>query len=123
MTVGTPLANSYGASIASGDILETYASDASGNVVAFIMSNTDANGAVLPNGGLYVTYLGLAGACTGISGTDVPFMKISRSMPSPRPTVPRHSPIRPLHLHNPRIAEALALYGVPNRTTHGQLWR
>ncbi len=123
MTVGTPLANSYGASIASGDILETYASDASGNVVAFIMSNTDANGAVLPNGGLYVTYLGLAGACTGISGTDVPFMKISRSMPSPRPTVPRHSPIRPLHLHNPRIAEAVALYAAPNRTTHGQLWR
>ncbi|MGA8035443.1 MAG: chitobiase/beta-hexosaminidase C-terminal domain-containing protein [Candidatus Acidiferrales bacterium] len=120
LTVATPLANSYGTSIASGDILETYASDASGNVVAFIMSNTDGNGAVLPNDGLFVTYIGLAGTCTGISGTDVPFMKILRRMPSPRPTVPRHSPIRPLHLHNPRIADAVALYSIPNRANPGE---
>jgi Legume lectin domain/Chitobiase/beta-hexosaminidase C-terminal domain len=107
MTIGTTLANSYGASIASGDVLETFASDSSGNVVAFIMSNTDGNGATLANGGLYVTYIGLAGTCNGISGTDVPFRKISRRMPTPMPRTPRHGPIRPQYLRNPRIAAAL----------------
>ena len=30
---------------------------------------------MLANGGLYVTYFGIAGACNGISGTDVPFLE------------------------------------------------
>ena len=57
LTIATPLANSYGESMASGDVVLAYASDGTGNVVAFVMSNTDANGAPLPNGGLYVTYM------------------------------------------------------------------
>jgi hypothetical protein len=109
LTTGTTLANSYGSSIASGDVLEAYGSDSSGNVVAFIMSNTDANGVTLPSGGLYVTYIGLAGACTGISGTDIPFSKVERYKPT-GPIAPRHGPIRPAALRNPRIAEAVALH-------------
>jgi hypothetical protein len=112
LTVNTLLASSYGISVASGDVMETFASDNSGNVVAFVISNTDANGIPLASGGLYVTYIGLAGACSGISGTDVPFRKISRSaprpMPRPLPRDPRHGPIRPLHTRNPRIIDALA---------------
>jgi hypothetical protein len=112
LTTGTTLANSYGSSIASGDVLEAYGSDSSGNVVAFIMSNTDANGVTLPSGGLYVTYIGLAGACTGISGTDIPFTKIERYKPI-GPIAPRHGPIRPVALRNPRIAAAIAIHPVP----------
>jgi hypothetical protein len=114
LSTGTALANSYGSSVASGDVIEAYASDLYGNVVAFVMSNTDANGIPLPNGGLYVTYVGLAGACAGISGTDVPFFKVERHMPR-TPVAPRHAPIRPAHLHNPRIAEALTLYATAPR--------
>jgi hypothetical protein len=110
MVVGSALANSYGTSMASGDVMETFASDASGNVVAFILSNTDANGATLPNGGFYVTYLGLAGSCAGISGTDVPFRKISHTPPHPIPWSPRHGVIRPAQLHNPRIDDRIALH-------------
>jgi Chitobiase/beta-hexosaminidase C-terminal domain/Legume lectin domain len=95
LIIGTPLASTYGSSMASGDVLTAFASDSSGNVVAFIASNTDANEKPLPDGGLYVTYIGLAGACNGISGTDVPFRKITvgRWQP-PRPVWPR-APIRP----------------------------
>jgi hypothetical protein len=109
LTTGTALANSYGSSVASGDVLEAYGSDSSGNVVAFVMSNTDANGVTLPSGGLYVTYIGLAGACTGISGTDVPFAKVERYKPT-GPLAPRHGPIRPAHLGNPRIAAVTAIH-------------
>ena len=76
MTIGTPLAATYGPSFASGDTLEAIGSDSKGNVVAFIASNTDANEKPLPSGGLYVTYVGLAGACQGVSGVDVPFKKV-----------------------------------------------
>jgi hypothetical protein len=117
LTANTPLASSYGSSIASGDVIEAYASDLSGNVVAFVMSNTDANGVPLPNGGLYVTYLGLAGACTGISGTDVPFRKIEGYKPG-GPLPPRHAPLRPTHFHNPRIAEATPINLPPTPGMH-----
>jgi hypothetical protein len=110
MVVGSALANSYGTSMASGDVMETFASDASGNVVVFILSNTDANGATLPNGGFYVTYLGLAGSCLGISGTDVPFRKLSHTPPHPIPWSPRHGVIRPAQLHNPRIDDRIATH-------------
>jgi hypothetical protein len=98
LTVATPLANTYGASMASGDVIEAFGSDSSGNVVAFIASNTDANEKPLADGGLYVTYVGLAGACTGVSGTDVPFRKVvARRWPvPPRPIGPR-PPIQPRH--------------------------
>ncbi|MGA9569862.1 MAG: chitobiase/beta-hexosaminidase C-terminal domain-containing protein [Candidatus Acidiferrales bacterium] len=97
LTIGTPLASTYGSSMASGDVIEAFGSDSSGNVVAFIASNTDANEKPLPDGGLYVTYVGLAGACNGISGTDVPFKKVVtwRWQP-PRPIWPR-APFVPGH--------------------------
>jgi hypothetical protein len=93
LTIGSPLANTFEPSIASGDMLETVASDNTGNVVAFIASNTDANGKTLPNGGLFMIYEGLAGACSGISGTDIPFKKVE-STPAPK----HHSPVRVRHL-------------------------
>ncbi len=98
LTVATPLANTYGPSMASGDVIEAFGSDSAGSVVAFIASDTDADANPLPDGGLYVTYTGLAGACTGISGTDVPFKKVvvRRWRPSPLPIVPR-PPIQPRH--------------------------
>jgi Chitobiase/beta-hexosaminidase C-terminal domain/Legume lectin domain len=105
LTVATPLANTYGPSMASGDVIEAFGSDSAGNVVAFIASNTDANLNPLPDGGLYITYAGLAGACTGVSGTDVPFKKVVvRRWPlpprpiGPRPPIaPRHTPVWRFH--------------------------
>ena len=98
MTIGSLTANAYGPSLATGDVLEAFASDSAGNVVAFVLSNTDQNGQVLANGGLYVAYHGVAGACAGISGTDLPFEKIF-SVPhlkAPvRPRGPRHAPVKP----------------------------
>jgi hypothetical protein len=98
LTIGTPVANSYEPSIATGDLLEVIGSDSSGNVVGFIASNLDANGNPLANGGLYVTYVGIAGACAGVSGTDVPFRKIVLFRHAPHPglpvTPPRHAPLR-----------------------------
>jgi hypothetical protein len=98
LTVGSPLANTYGPSIATGDVLEAVGSDGSGNVVVFIASNTDQNAQPVPNGGLYVTYIGIAGACTGASGTDVPFQKVflfHRLPTSHYPIItPRHAPLR-----------------------------
>lgn len=75
MTIATPLANVVSASFASGDVILAVASDNSGNVVAFIASNTDVNGDTLANDGLYITYVGVAGSCAGISETDAPFEK------------------------------------------------
>jgi Legume lectin domain/Chitobiase/beta-hexosaminidase C-terminal domain len=99
MTVASLTARAYGPSMASGDVLEAFASDNAGNVVAFLLSNTDKNGQVLAKGGLYVTYFGIAGACNGISGTDVPFRKTVRGMRPRLPVHPRrvarHSPLRP----------------------------
>jgi hypothetical protein len=78
-------------------VIEAFGSDSAGNVVAFIASNTDANLNPLPDGGLYVTYAGLAGACTGVSGTDVPFKKVVvRRWPRP-PIAPRHAPVWRFH--------------------------
>ncbi len=97
LTIATPLANTYGASMASGDVIQAFGSDSSGNVVAFVASNTDANEQPLPDGGLFVTYTGLAGACSGVSGTDVPFRKVvPRHWQPPRPIGPR-PPIAPRH--------------------------
>jgi hypothetical protein len=84
MTIASPLANSFAASFASGDVVVALASDNSGNVVGFIASNTDANGQVLASGGLYFTYYGEAGACSGIFETDVPFRKELRMPPRRR---------------------------------------
>ena len=87
MTIASPLANSFATSFASGDVIVAVASDSSGNVVGFIASNTDANGQVIASDGLYFTYLGVAGACSGIFETDVPFRK--------EPTLrPRHRRLR-----------------------------
>ena len=96
LTVGTPLAASFGPSMASGDVIEAIGSDSSGNVVVFVASNTDANANPLPNGGLFVTYVGVAGACTGVTGTDVPFRKLTRRGVRivPRAPIPRHPPVR-----------------------------
>jgi len=88
LTIGTALANTYQPSVATGDAIVATASDNTGNVVGFIASNTDANGRSLPNGGLFITYQGLAGACSGISGTDIPFRKVEAAHP------PMHRPLR-----------------------------
>ena len=83
--------------MASGDVIEAIGSDSSGNVVVFVASNTDANANPLPNGGLFVTYVGVAGACTGVTGTDVPFRKLTRrgARIVPRAPIPRrHAPVR-----------------------------
>jgi Bacterial lectin/Chitobiase/beta-hexosaminidase C-terminal domain len=126
LTVGTPLAASYGPSIATGDVIEAIGSDNTGNVVVFIASNTDANENPLPDGGLYVTYVGIAGACNGVSGVDVPFQKIvaRRMWPIfPRtPMPPRHGPVRRfgtehLFLRGPRMTPRNTVRpAVPQRT-------
>lgn len=95
LTIATPLADSYSPSVASGDVLLAVATDNSGNVVVFVASGTDGNGQQLgsdQNGNqkLYLTYVGLAGACSGISGVDVPFTKI---VPA---NAPPHRPIGPV---------------------------
>jgi hypothetical protein len=94
LTIATPLADTYAPSIASGDMLEVIATDNFGNVVLFMASGTNGNG--LPEGNdqngnpkLYLTYSGFAGACSGISGVDVPFSKV---VPAPAPV---H---RPMHI-------------------------
>jgi len=97
LTIATPLANTFDPSMASGDVLEAVGSDSSGNVVVFVASNTDANGLPVTGGGLFVTYVGVAGACTGISGTDVPFRQVRTFRhlqwnPGP-PRAPRHAPV------------------------------
>jgi hypothetical protein len=124
LTVGTPLAASYGPSIATGDVIEAIGSDSTGNVVVFIASNTDANENPLPDGGLYVTYVGIAGACNGVSGVDVPFRKIvthHRVPIFPRaPMPPRHGPVRRFgteHLFpRARFTGHSAVRPVPERT-------
>jgi len=92
MTVATALANTYAPSFASGDTLQAVATDNSGDVVLFTASGTNGNGVSEGNDQngnpkLYVTYYGLAGACSGISGVDIPFSKI---VP---PHAPRHFPV------------------------------
>jgi hypothetical protein len=85
MTIASPLANSFASSFASGDVIVAVASDSFGNIVGFIASNTDANGAAIASDGLFFTYFGEAGACAGIFETDVPFRKVRRvSPPHPR---------------------------------------
>ncbi len=92
LTIGSALANTYASSFATGDMLQAIASDNSGNVVMFVASGTDGNGlqeGTDQNGNqkLYLTYAGLAGACSGISGVDVPFSKVVA------PKAPRHRPL------------------------------
>jgi hypothetical protein len=44
----------------------------------------------LAGGGLFIPYQGLGGACSGISGMDIPFRKV----------IPSHAPMhRPLRRH------------------------
>jgi hypothetical protein len=119
LTIGTPLANSYEPSIATGDLLEVIGSDSSGNVVGFVASNFDANGNLLPDGGLYVTYVGVAGACAGVSGTDVPFRKIVEFRR--REPIRPHSPWLPRHAPMPRFgAEHLFRLGHVSKPAHAQ---
>lgn len=124
LTIGTPLANSYEPSIATGDLLEAIGSDSSGNVVGFIATNIDANGNPLPEGGLYVTYVGVAGACAGVSGTDVPFRKIREHRREPirprAPWMPRRAPLRRFgaeHLFNlGHVQRKVNIRPVPERS-------
>jgi hypothetical protein len=80
MTIATSLANTYSPSFATGDTLLFIATDFSGNVVLFTASGTSGTGQQEGtdshgNQILYLTYYGLAGGCSGISGVDVPFRK------------------------------------------------
>jgi hypothetical protein len=90
LTIATPLANTYSPSFATGDVLLFIATDVSGNVVFFTAGGTSGTGQ--PEGDntqgnqlLYLTYYGVAGACSGISGVDVPFSKVTFS------SAPRHA--------------------------------
>lgn len=90
LTIATALANTYVPSFATGDTLVFAGSDSSGNVVVFTASGTSGTGQqegtnAQGNQILYLTYYGLAGACSGISGVDVPFSKVTIS------SVPRHA--------------------------------
>lgn len=92
LTIATTLANTYMPSIATGDTLEFVASDLSGNVVLFTASGTSGTGLLEGTNAqgkqnLYLTYVGLAGACSGISGTDVPFSEVAA------PSAPGHGAI------------------------------
>lgn len=89
LTIATPLANTYSTSFATGDALLFLATDLSGNVVFFTASGTSGTGQQEGNNAqgnqlLYLTYYGVAGACSGISGIDVPFSKATRR------SAPRH---------------------------------
>jgi hypothetical protein len=87
MTIGTPLANSYADSFATGDTLFAVASDSAANVVSFTATNSDANGKTLASNGLYFTYYGVVGACAGVYEQDAPFEKVQER-------TPRHPPFR-----------------------------
>lgn len=88
LTIATTLANTYTPSFASGDTLEFVATDSSGNAVLFTASGTSGTGQQEGTNGqgnqmLYLTYTGLAGACSGKSGVDIPFSKATAaSVPS-----------------------------------------
>jgi hypothetical protein len=92
LTIASTLANTYAPSTASGDALIFVATDPSGNVVLFTASGTSGTGQQegtnsQGNQILYLTYNGMAGACSGISGVDVPFSKVSFQ------SAPRHARI------------------------------
>jgi len=91
LTINGTAAQQYGASVASGDLINMYASDSNGDVVAFLFSATDQNGNALSPAWpsqAYVTYYVLAGPCSGNSGTDSPFHKVEQA-----PV--KHAPVRP----------------------------
>jgi len=92
LTIATTLADTYAPSIATGDALLFLATDPSGNVLLFTASGTSGTGQQegtnsQGNQILYLTYYGMAGACTGISGVDVPFSKVGLQ------SVPKHGRI------------------------------
>jgi len=77
LTINGAAAQAYGPSVATGDVINMFASDTNGNVVEFLLSGTDQNGNVLSPpwpSQIYVTYEVLAGACSGDAGTDAPFI-------------------------------------------------
>jgi hypothetical protein len=96
LTINGTAAQAYGPSIATGDVLIVYASDTTGDVVGFIFSATNADGEMLsppwPQTA-YVTYMVLAGPCSGNGGTDAPFHQVEDLTPHV-PIYPR-TPIRP----------------------------
>jgi hypothetical protein len=90
LAIATTLANTYSTSFASGDVLLFVATDIFGNVVVFTASGTSGTGQqegtdAEGDQNLYVTYYGLAGACSGRSGIDIPFRKVTGR------NVPRHA--------------------------------
>lgn len=108
LTINGTAARAYGQSIASGDMLLIYASDTTGDVVAFIFSATDANGKMLspvwPQQA-YVTYQVLAGPCSGDGGTDAPFHLVENQVP--------HLPIHPrLPIHVRQAYQPIARPGL-----------
>lgn len=99
LTINGTAAQAYGPSIATGEVLIVYASDTTGDVVGFIFSATDANGKMLSPAWpkqAYVTYMVLAGPCSGDAGTDAPFQQVEDPAP--------HFPIHPRTPIIPRAA-------------------
>jgi hypothetical protein len=89
LTINGAAAQTYGPSAASGDTITMFASDNSGDVVAFVLSGTDQNGNPLSPpwpSQVYVTYIVLAGPCAGDGGTDAPFHHVQQTV--------KHPPIR-----------------------------
>ena len=103
LAINGTAAQAYGASIATGDVEVLFASDDSGDVAAFVLSATDANGNMLTPpwpASAFVTYVVLAGPCSGDSGTDAPFHAVSTHYP-------KHIPFRPRRFQRRRDPDAV----------------
>jgi len=102
LTINGTVAQAAGPSFASGDTESIYASDNNGNLVAFELSATDANGNFLSPAWpsqVYVTYYVVAGACSGDAGTDAPFKQAQNNASH----APVHRLVRLSPLQGPRL--------------------
>ena len=96
LTSTDPLALTYAAypysigGIQVGDVTLAVLGDGTGNVLAIIAGDQDANGNVLPAGNLYVTGYGVSGVCAGTYFYDRPFAKKGAKATPIRRTPPHH---------------------------------
>jgi hypothetical protein len=96
LTSTDPLALAYAAypysvgGIQVGDVTLAVLGDGTGNVLAIIAGDQDANGNVLPAGNLYVTGYGVSGVCAGTYFYDRPFATKGVKATPIRRTPPHH---------------------------------
>jgi subtilase family serine protease len=84
--------SNFAPSIASGDVLEFFGTDAQGNQAGFVANAGGSSGAAGDTTwlNLYLTAVVYGGACKGQTYTDAPFHKLARSLPGRRfPITPR----------------------------------